>query len=120
MRFERLLTHLCTISLPIDVIKKDPYNRPIYKERPTPDVPCRVDQIKRSVSVDTNGVDNIVDNVLFLSPTSHVGESMKIMNIIDKNGEVVLAGTFKVEHINPIWRRNRLHHYEITLKKESG
>jgi hypothetical protein len=120
MRFERLLIHLCTISLPIDVVKKDPYNRPIYKERPTPDVPCRVDQIKRSVSVDTNGVDNIVDNVLFLSPTTQVNESMKITDIVDKDGNSVLFGTFKVESINSVQGRHRLHHYEITLKKESG
>jgi hypothetical protein len=119
MRFERLLVHRCTIVYSTDVVVgKDPYNRDIYGDEPNSNVPCRVDQIKRSVSADTNGVDNIVDNILFLSPTTQVNESMKIMDIKAKNGEVVLEGVFTVNRIDPIQGKRKLHHYEVTLKKE--
>lgn len=119
MRLERLLIHTCTLINPGQVIGKDPYNRDIVQDVPIEGVSCRVDQIKRRISNDTHGTDIIVENVLFLSPAQKINDSMKIANLRDKTGNPVLLGIFKPANINPVFARRGLHHYEITLKKES-
>ncbi|MBO0962344.1 hypothetical protein J1P26_21815 [Neobacillus sp. MM2021_6] len=117
MRLERLLIHRCTLINPGQVVGKDAYNRDIIEDVPTPNVHCRIDQIKRRMSNDSNGVDIIVENVLFLSASEQINDAMTIKDIVDKDGNSVLSGIFKVDNINPIHGRIRLHHYEVTLKK---
>lgn len=119
MRFSRLLIHRCTILKVGQVVEKDPYGRDKYEDIPIPDVPCRVEQIRRVVTKDDFGTDVVVENILFLSPDQELDETMKIVNVKDKNGSDVLKGTFAIKKINPVYRRSRLHHYEITLEKES-
>lgn len=119
MRFSRLLIHRCTILKVGQVVGKDSYGRDKYEDISIPDVPCRVDQIRRVVTKDDFGTDVVVENILFLSPDQELDETMKIVNVKDKNGSDVLKGTFAIKKINPVYRRSRLHHYEITLEKES-
>lgn len=119
MRFDRNLIHRCTLVNPGQVIGKDPYGRDIVQDVPIPDVHCRIDQIKRRVSIDSYGVDIIVENILFLGPSQQLMDLTKVKDINDQKGNTILSGTFTVENINPVHGRLSLHHYEVTLKKES-
>ncbi|RBN36031.1 hypothetical protein DMN50_37575, partial [Priestia megaterium] len=57
MRFERILTHRCTVVLTGQKTGETKYGKPIYSDVPIENVPCRADQIKRRASVDQYGVD---------------------------------------------------------------
>ncbi|MBE2973073.1 hypothetical protein [Priestia megaterium] len=119
MRFERILTHRCTIVLTGQKIGETEYGKPIYGGLPTENVPCRVDQIKRRASVDQYGVDFITENILFLGPDQQILSDAKIKDIQDLQGNVVLKGVYSPENVRPVYSKVRLHHYEITLQKES-
>jgi hypothetical protein len=119
MRFEKILIHRCMLILPGQVVGKDQYNRDILEDVPIYGVPCRCDQIKRRLSNDAYGVDIIVENILFLSASQQIADSLMVKDIMDKEGNMILPGVFSADNINPIYGRVRLHHYEVTLKKVS-
>ncbi|MEI2338901.1 hypothetical protein FA002_02165 [Priestia megaterium] len=119
MRFERILTHRCTIVLTGQKIGETEYGKPIYGEAPIKNVPCRADEIKRRASVDQYGVDFITENILFLGPDQQIPSDAKIKDIRDLKDRPVLDGVYTVEKAQPIYSKVRLHHYEITLQKES-
>ncbi|GMG71817.1 hypothetical protein ICR95_20895 [Priestia megaterium] len=119
MRFERILTHRCTIVLTGQKIGETEYGKPIYGELPVEDVPCRAEQIKRRASVDQYGVDFITENILFVGPDQQTPSDAKIKDIRDLKNRPVLDGVYTVEKAQPIYSKVRLHHYEITLQKES-
>lgn len=118
MRFERRLIHRCTLVKPGQVIGQDPYGRDIYGDVPIENVSCRLDQMRKQVSVDGYGIDYIVENVLFLTASQAIEPSMKVQDIKDLQGNIVAAGVFSIQKINPAYGRVRLHHYEVTLQKE--
>ncbi|GAB1809825.1 hypothetical protein [Priestia megaterium] len=119
MRFERILSHRCTIVLTGQKIGETEYGKPIYGELPIENVPCRADQIKRRASVDQYGIDFVTENILFLGPDRTIPSDAKIKDIQDLQRNVVLEGMYSPENIRPVYSRVRLHHYEITLQKES-
>jgi len=119
MRFERILTHRCTIVLTGQKIGETEYGKPIYGEVPVEDVPCRADQIKRRASVDQYGIDFITENILFVGPDQQIPSDAKIKDIQDLQGNAVLKGVYSPENVRPVYSKVRLHHYEITLQKES-
>ena len=119
MRFDRILTHRCTIVLTGQKIGETEYGKPIYGELPIKDVPCRADQIKRRASVDQYGVDFITENILFLGPDRQILSDAKIKDIQDLQGNIILEGVYSPENIRPVYSKVRLHHCEITLQKES-
>lgn len=119
MRFERILTHRCTIVLTGQKIGETEYGKPIYGELPVEDVPCRADQIKRRASVDQYGIDFVTENILFVGPDQKTPSDAKIKDIRDLKDRPVLDGVYTVEKAQPIYSKVRLHHYEITLQKES-
>jgi len=119
MRFERILTHRCTIVLTGQKIGETEYGKPIYGELPVEDVSCRADQIKRRASVDQYGIDFVTENILFLGPDREIPSDAKIKDIQDLQGNFVLKGVYSPENIRPVYSKVRLHHYEITLQKES-
>jgi hypothetical protein len=119
MRFERILTHRCTIVLTGQKIGETEYGKPIYGELPIENVPCRADQIKRRASVDQYGVDFITENILFLGPDRQIPSDAKIKDIQDLQGNIVLNGVYSLDNVRPVYSKVRLHHYEITLQKES-
>jgi len=119
MRFERNLIHRCTLVLPKQKIGETEYGKPIYRDLPVKNVPCRSTEIKRIVSRDQYGVNFITENILFLSASQDVEEEMKVKDITDRDGKPVLMGTYRTEECKPIYGRVRLHHYEVTLQKES-
>ncbi|MFS8601171.1 hypothetical protein LRO89_00970 [Priestia megaterium] len=119
MRFERILTHRCTIVLTGQKIGETGYGKPIYGELPIENVPCRADQIRRRASVDQYGVDFIIENILFLGPDRQIPSGAKIKDIQDLQGNVVLEGMYSPQNAKPVYSKVRLHHYEITLQKES-
>jgi hypothetical protein len=119
MRFERILSHRCTIVLTGQKIGETEYGKPIYGELPIENVPCRADQIKRRASVDQYGVDFITENILFLGPDRQIPSDAKIKGIRDLQENTVLEGVYSPENIRPVYSKVRLHHYEITLQKES-
>jgi hypothetical protein len=119
MRFERILTHRCTIVLTGQKIGETEYGKPIYGELPVEDVPCRADQIKRRASVDQYGIDFVTENILFVGPDQQTPSDAKIKDIRDLKDRPVLDGVYTVEKAQPIYSKVRLHHYEITLQKES-
>jgi len=119
MRFERILSHRCTIVLTGQKIGETEYGKPIYGELPIENVPCRADQIKRRASVDQYGIDFVTENILFLGPDRTIPSDAKIKDIQDLQGNVVLEGIYSPENIRPVYSRVCLHHYEITLQKES-
>jgi Minor capsid protein len=119
MRFERILTHRCTIVLTGQKIGETEYGKPIYMDVPIENVPCRADQIRRKASVDQYGVDFIIENILFVGPDQQTPSDAKIKDIRDLKDRPVLDGVYTVEKAQPIYSKVRLHHYEITLQKES-
>ncbi|PGR00713.1 hypothetical protein [Priestia megaterium] len=119
MRFERILTHRCTIVLTGQKIGETEYGKPIYGEVPIENVPCRADQIKRRASVDQYGVDFITENILFLGPDQQIPSDAKIKDIQDLQGNAILKDVYLPENVRPVYSKVRLHHYEITLQKES-
>ena len=119
MRFERILTHRCTIVLTGQKIGETEYGKPIYSDVPIENVPCRADQIKRRASVDQYGVDFITENILFLGPDQQIPNDAKIKDIRDLQGNTFLEGVYSPENMRPVYSKVRLHHYEITLQKES-
>ncbi|MBX9988626.1 hypothetical protein [Priestia aryabhattai] len=119
MRFERILTHRCTIVLTGQKIGETEYGKPIYSDVPIDDVPCRADQIKRRASIDQYGVDFITENILFVGPNQQIPSDAKIKDIQDSQGNVILKGVYLPENVRPVYSKVRLHHYEITLQKES-
>jgi hypothetical protein len=119
MRFERILSHRCTIVLTGQKIGETEYRKPIYGEVPIENVPCRADQIKRRASVDQYGVDFITENILFLGPNQQIPSDAKIKDIQDLQGNIVLKGVYSPDNVRPVYSKVRLHHYEITLQKES-
>ncbi|MEB4856091.1 hypothetical protein [Priestia megaterium] len=119
MRFERILTHRCTIVLIGQKIGETEYGKPIYGELPIGNVPCRADQIKRRASVDQYGVDFIIENILFVGPDQQIPGDAKIKDIQDLQGNTVLEGMYSPKNVKPVYSKVRLHHYEITLQKES-
>ena len=119
MRFERILTHRCTIVLTAQKIGETEYGKPVYGELPVEDIPCRADQIKRRVSVDQYGVDFITENILFLGPDQQISSNAKVKDIRDLKDRPVLDGIYTIEKAQPIYSKVRLHHYEVTLQKES-
>ncbi|BFI99916.1 MAG: hypothetical protein PME_23520 [Priestia megaterium] len=120
MRFERILTHRCTVVLTGQKTGETEYGKPIYSDVPIENVPCRADQIKRRASVDQYGVDFITENILFVGPAQQIPSEAKIKDIQDLQGNIVLKGVYSPENVRPVYSRARLHHYEITLQKESG
>jgi len=118
MRFERILTHRCTIVLTGQKIGETEYGKPIYMDVPIENVPCRADQIRRKASVDQYGVDFIIENILFVGPDRKIPSDAKIKDIQDLQGNVVLEGVHTPENVKPVYSKVRLHHYEITLQKE--
>ncbi|MCE4092857.1 hypothetical protein LXM61_27315 [Priestia megaterium] len=119
MRFEHILTHRCTIVLTGQKIGETEYGKPIYSDVPIGNVPCRADQIKRRASVDQYGVDFITENILFLGPDQQIPSDAKIKDIQDLQGNAVLKDVYLPENVRPVYSKVRLHHYEITLQKES-
>ncbi|MEH7485550.1 hypothetical protein [Priestia megaterium] len=118
MRFERILTHRCTIVLTGQKIGETEYGKPIYGELPAEDVPCRAEQITRRISRDQYGVDFITENILFLGADQQIPSNTKVRDIRDLKDRPVLEGIYTVEKAQPIYSRVSLHHYEITLQKE--
>ncbi|MEK4721515.1 putative minor capsid protein [Priestia sp. FSL W8-0524] len=118
MRFERILTHRCTIVLTGQKIGETEYGKPIYSDVPIGNVPCRADQIRRKASVDQYGVDFIIENILFVGPDKQIPSDAKIKDIRDLKDRPVLDGVYTVEKAQPIYSKVRLHHYEVTLQKE--
>jgi hypothetical protein len=119
MRFERNLIHRCTLVLTGQKIGETEYGKPIYGELPVEDVPCRAEQITRRVSRDQYGVDLITENILFLGADQQIPSNTKVRDIRDLKDRPVLEGIYTVEKAQPIYSRVRLHHYEVTLQKES-
>lgn len=117
MRLENLLVHRATLLMPGQESGKDAYNRPIFSEPTTKQVKCRLDQLRVRTSTDAEGEDVILSYILFLGPDENIDTDMSIYNVIDKQGNVVVDGTFHVENIHPVYGRRLLHHYEINLSR---
>lgn len=118
MSFRRLLTHRATFHNSIgQTDAKDAYNRRQTAQTPTENVPCRVDRVKKARSVDEKGTDFIYEHSLFCLPSSGISEQTSLSNIRDRQGNVILEGTYNVYNLTPVYRRSILHHYEAVLKR---
>lgn len=116
-RFERLLTHRCTLILKGKVTGQDAYGRDVVEDIEHPETPCRADRIRESKSRDETGVDYVLDYMLFFSANlqEHVSLDMAVKDVVDEEGNPVLPGDFSIESFIPVYRRKALHHYEATL-----
>ncbi|TWT04607.1 hypothetical protein [Planomicrobium sp. CPCC 101079] len=119
MSLRRLLIHSCTTVTPGQHIGETEYGKPIYKDVVKKNVPCRADLIQQTVTSDTYSTDSITKNMLFLGPDSLFDENTRFKEIRDKQGNVILEGSFVMEDSKPAYGKRRIHHHEITLKKES-
>lgn len=116
--FRRLLIHRCTLIHPGQKTGEDEYGQDIISDVIDSNIICRVDQIRERPSRSETGTDYILTNVLFLPVEAVVSPDMRIQNIFDKSGNSVLTGEFTVLNINPIYDREELHHYEVSLQRE--
>lgn len=118
MSLRRLLIHRCTLVIPDQQTGEDEYGRPEYGDKGIEDVPCRADEVRHYISRDKNGADFLKENVLFLMSKNKLTNDMKVKDIKDKEGHDVMSGAYKLNEITPVYNSARLHHYEVTLKKE--
>lgn len=118
MRFKTLLIHRCSLLIAGAVTGVDDYGRDIIGTIESTNIPCKVDSIRQRASSDEAGTDFIFTNVLFLPPDQQIALDTKIIDVLDKQGNPVLQGSFVVQDILPIYDRSKLHHYEVTLQKE--
>ncbi|MGV7002480.1 putative minor capsid protein [Priestia megaterium] len=116
MRFKSLLVHRCSILTAGETTGEDDYGRPIQSMVETINVPCRVDQVRERVVSGATGDDFILNNTLILSYPVYLDS--KVLQIKDLDGNLVLEGSFSIEHINPFYKGQKLHHYEISLQRE--
>ncbi|MGG1571599.1 hypothetical protein [Fictibacillus sp. NRS-1165] len=116
--FKRLLVHRCSLVLPGQIKGVDDYGRDIFESVTIGNVPCKADQIRESVSVSQTGTDFILTNVLFIEGSVEVQLDMKIVDIFDRQGKLVLPGSYSVRSMMPIYRRRFVHHYEVMLQRE--
>lgn len=117
MSFRKMLIHRCTLHIPGQQTGEDDYGQPTYSDPvDIKDVPCRVDQVHKTVSVDPNGQNYITQYVLFTGTGQELNNAMTVKDLKDKDGNVVLSGSFSLQDAQPIYGRARLHHYEAVLK----
>lgn len=114
----RLLIHTCTLIYPGVKTGEDEYGQDIFSDAEYTDIPCRVDQIRERPSTSDTGTDFILTNVLYLTSEANISLDMLIKDIMDKEGNIVLPGSFGVMNLNPIYDREKLHHYEVSLQRE--
>lgn len=119
MRIKSLLVHRCdTIFQSEESTETDPYGRPIFSEIKAYDVICRLDSVQERIVPDDTGNDILITHMMTFSPENEPLTNMRIENIRDKHGFIVLRGTFRVVSINPVYGRRVLHHYEVDLTKD--
>lgn len=118
MRFGALLIHRCTLIHQGQKIGEDEYGQDIFGDLVEANVPCRVDKVQQFVSPDNSGEDYIQENTLFISKQIKVSLSMRIRDIIDKEGNPVLPGDFRIKLVNPMFGKRKLNHFEISIRKE--
>jgi hypothetical protein len=116
MNFDRHLIHRCTLVHTGIKTGEDDYGRDILEDVRYEGTPCRLDQLRERVGSGDTGSDYIISNMLFLSAKTDVRLDSRFEDIQDKDGNPLIAGSFLVETLNPIYARGRLHHYEVTLK----
>lgn len=119
MSLRRLLIHRCTAVTPGQKTGETEYGKPIYGNITKKNVPCRSDLIRQYKSSDMYGTDVITTKMLFLAPDEPFTDQTRFSNIRDKDGNILLEGTYTVEDSKPAYGRKRLHHHEVSLKKES-
>lgn len=119
MSLRRLLIHTCTTATPGQKIGENTYGKPIYGEVKKEGVRCRSDLIKAVRSSDTYATDIITTKMLFLAPDETFTDETRFSDIRDKDGVLMLSGTYAVEESKPAYGRRQLHHHEVTLKKVS-
>lgn len=117
MSFSGMLVHRCDLVQQGTVIGTDDYGRDIYGESIVPGVKCRADQLRMRSSTDERGLDFILENVIFFSADTPIKEDMTISNVVGIDGNPVLTGLFRIESINTVYSRVRLHHYEVTIQR---
>lgn len=117
MSLRRLLIHLCTTVTPGQKTGESEYGKPIYGTIRKENVPCRSDLIRQFKSSDMYGTDIMSTNMLFLKPDESFTEGTVFSDIRDKDGNILLEGTYTVDDIKPAYGRKRVHHYEVSLKK---
>lgn len=120
MRIESILIHRATVVVPGEETGKDAYGRPIFSLPTTRLIKCRLDHLQQRMSVDEEGRDVLWSYVLFTGPKETFDFNMQITNVIDKEGNVVVDGTFSIEQIFPSYQLSRLHHYELSLSRGDG
>jgi hypothetical protein len=112
-----MLIHRCTLHIPGQQTGEDDYGQPTYSDPENiENVLCRADQVKKFISRDTNGENYITQYVLFTGPGQELNNSMTVKDLKDRDGNVVLFGSFSLQDAQPIYGRARLHHYEAVLK----
>lgn len=117
MRFRTLLVHRCSLLTQGTVTGVDEYGRDIVQSIVHANVPCRFDEVRQRASSGDTGTDFIYENTLFFSDLYSIDLETKIENITDKEGNPVLPGSFSVKNILPVYKRSRLHHYEIKVQR---
>lgn len=118
MRFKTLLVHRCSLLTTGEATGEDDYGRPIPSTVETINVPCRVDQVRERVVSGATGEDFILNNTLILGAEIPILLDTKVLEIKDLQGNPVLEGSFSIENINPFYKGQKLHHYEIALQRE--
>lgn len=115
--FRRLLIHRCTLIHPGQKTGEDDYGNDIISDIVDSNIACRVDQIRERPSTSDTGTDYILTNVLYLPSEAVVSLDMRIEDIFDKHGRQVLPGSFLPLNLNPIYDREELHHFEVSLQR---
>lgn len=118
MRFKSLLVHRCSLLTAGETTGEDDYGRPIQSMVETINVPCRVDEVRERIVSGATGDDFILNNTLILGAKIPIYLDTKVLQIKDLQGVPVLDGSFSIENINPYYKGQKLHHYEISLQRE--
>lgn len=117
MRIKSKLIHTCSLVHQGQVIGQDPYGQDKYGDMVIENVPCRLDSVVESRSNEETGTEYLTSYTLFFDPGTKLSMDMKVKDLKDKYGDQILPGTFITDEILPFYTRNKLHHFEVKLKR---
>lgn len=118
MRFEALLIHRCTLIGKGEVVGVDPYGRDIIEESKREDVPCKFDEIRFTNAPDDTGNDFIYENTIYFDQDARITLDTKIRDVMDKQGNLILPGSYTITRAIPLYGGDSLHHWEVTIQRE--
>jgi hypothetical protein len=97
---QRFLVHSYTRTPLVDGVEGDDGHTPRVPGTPVTGLPCLYQTVERAIR-DASGVTTLSVPTLYVLPTDPLDVGMLVSDILDADGNTLLAGPLVVETINP-------------------